>query len=81
MLDEEFKNQNIERSNLMSEIEDCQNKLNRANILMKSLGNEKENWSDATIRLKNEKISLVGDMIIAVSFINYLGPFDGAFRE
>ena len=48
---------------------------------MSSLGNEKENWIAASERLTREKGSLVGDIIISTGFLNYLGPFDGTYRE
>ncbi len=48
---------------------------------MSSLGNEKDSWIDASKRLGSEKESLLGDMIISSSFVTYLGPFEGIYRD
>lgn len=61
--------------------DECQAKLNRASVLMNSLGNEKERWLKTSERLLSEKESLIGDIIISTSFITYLGPFEGFYRE
>mmetsp|Transcript_7765 Transcript_7765/g.7235 ORF Transcript_7765/g.7235 Transcript_7765/m.7235 type:complete len:99 (+) Transcript_7765:104-400(+) len=61
--------------------DECQAKLNRAQILMNSLGNEKSRWESTSDRLLVEKESLLGDMILASAFITYMGPFEGVYRE
>jgi hypothetical protein len=48
---------------------------------MNSLGNEKERWEKTSIKLANEKESILGDMILATAFVTYLGPFEGSYRE
>ena len=55
-------------------------KLERANALMQSIGSEKERWIETKSKLAEDKLSLLGDMIIATCFVNYLGPFEGSYR-
>ena len=47
---------------------------------MSSIGDEKANWINQKKKLAEDKDSLLGDMIIATSFVNYLGPFEGSYR-
>lgn len=56
------------------------NKLERANALMTSIGSEKDRWIITKQKLAEDKRSLLGDMIIATCFVNYLGPYEGSYR-
>lgn len=47
---------------------------------MQSIGNEKDRWIDTKAKLAEDKLSLLGDMIISTCFVNYLGPFEGSYR-
>ena len=47
---------------------------------MQSIGSEKDRWIATKKKLAEDKLSLLGDMIIATSFVNYLGPFEGSYR-
>ena len=47
---------------------------------MHSIGSEKERWIVTKSKLAEDKLSLLGDMIIATCFVNYLGPFEGSYR-
>lgn len=66
---------------MIAQRDECQAKLNRAGILMSSLGVEKERWIRSAERLLREKQSIIGDVIIAAASINYLGAFEGSYRE
>ena len=80
-LEEEFKNQNMEKLNLILQRDECQAKLNRAGILMGSLGQEKERWLKQSEKLLKDKQSIVGDSILASTFLTYMGAFEGSYRE
>ena len=47
---------------------------------MESIGSEKDRWIATKKKLANDKLSLLGDMILASSFVCYLGPFEGSYR-
>ena len=47
---------------------------------MQSIGSEKDRWIVTKGKLAEDKLSLLGDMIIATAFVNYLGPFEGSYR-
>lgn len=47
---------------------------------MFSIGSEKERWIVTKGKLAEDKLSLLGDMIMATAFVNYLGPFEGTYR-
>ena len=65
---------------MLNKKQDATNKLERANALMSSIGSEKDRWIATKKKLAEDKLSLLGDMIIATSFVNYLGPFEGSYR-
>ena len=64
----------------MQQRDDAQKKLARASALMSSIGSEKERWIATKAKLAEDKLSLLGDMILATAFITYLGPFEGSYR-
>lgn len=47
---------------------------------MQSIGSEKDRWISTKTKLAEDKLSLLGDMIIAAAFVNYLGPYEGSYR-
>ena len=47
---------------------------------MTSIGSEKDRWIATKQKLAEDKVSLLGDMILATCFLNYLGPFEGTYR-
>ena len=47
---------------------------------MSSIGSEKDRWIATKQKLAEDKLSLLGDIILATGFVNYLGPFDGVYR-
>lgn len=56
-------------------------KLELANRLTSALGSEKSRWGEGIERLKLERGLLVGDCLLAASFISYIGPFTKSYRE
>ena len=59
----------------------CAERLSRANRLVGALGAEKERWSVSIITLGEELDVVLGDVLIASSFVSYVGPFSKKFRE
>ena len=48
---------------------------------MSSIGSEKTRWIQTRNKLAEDKLSLLGDMILATAFCIYLGPFEGNYRK
>ena len=47
---------------------------------MHSIGSEKDRWIRTKKKLAQDKLSLLGDMILATAFVTYLGPFESSYR-
>ncbi len=59
----------------------CARRLDIANRLMKALGSESERWA-SSIDVCASKIGVIlGDVLLASSFVSYLGPFNKKYRE
>ncbi|XP_046144739.1 dynein axonemal heavy chain 12-like isoform X1 [Osmia bicornis bicornis] len=66
---------------LEKEVEDCTNKLYKAENLMTSLGGEKNRWMQMADNLKESYNNLVGDMIITCGIISYMASCNIMFRD
>jgi dynein heavy chain len=55
-------------------------KLNSASKLISGLGSEQTRWSIDMERFKVDKVKLVGDCLLASSFLSYSGPFNFVLR-
>jgi dynein heavy chain len=63
------------------EADRCAQRLDRANRLVNSLGSESERWQNAIVQT-GEQIELVsGDVLLAASFVSYVGPFNKQYRD
>ncbi|KAL8017811.1 putative bromodomain, AAA+ ATPase domain, dynein heavy chain region D6 P-loop [Plasmopara halstedii] len=69
------------RVDLEMQSEKTQAQLLRAERLIDSLGEEQGRWKDCAEHLASDMINLVGDIIISVGCIAYLGPFTSEFRH
>merc|ERR1712166_1320413 len=56
-------------------------KMDQANKLINSLGDNKVRWISASNEFKATKGRLVGNVAKASAFISYCGPFNGDFRD
>lgn len=56
-------------------------KLELANRLTNALGSESTRWSEGIETMKAERDLLVGDCLLASTFISYIGPFTKSYRE
>ena len=52
-----------------------------AKRLVSALGSESERWSASIIRLGDEIDVVLGDVLLASSFVSYVGPFNKRFRD
>lgn len=59
----------------------CERRLSLANRLVSALGSEKGRWGDAIVQLTEDQKVVHGDVLLASSFVSYVGPFNKAFRD
>ena len=55
-------------------------RLTAASKLIAGLGSERTRWSSDVARLQAQQTRLVGDCLLAASFLSYLGPFTFDYR-
>lgn len=71
---------NASKKEAMDAVAGGERKLDLAQRLTNALSSENERWAENVITLrKNEKL-LTGDVLLASSFISYIGPFTKTFR-
>ena len=58
-----------------------QRKLDAASRLITGLGSEQTRWSGDMDTLKDNKVKLVGDSLMASAFLSYCGPFNFDLRD
>eukprot|EP01038_Epipyxis_sp_PR26KG_P005447 gene5447-7540_t len=81
VLTKEFNAAEAQRLEAQNIAEKGKLKLELANRLTVALGSEKVRWGEGIERLKSERVLLVGDCLLASSFISYIGPFTKRYRE
>jgi len=59
----------------------CERRLSLANRLVSALGSEKGRWGDAIVQLAADQTVIHGDVLLAASFVSYVGPFNKHFRD
>ena len=70
-----------QKQKLELEAEICEAKTNAAMKLINGLSSEKVRWTQESKNLKQQLQKLVGDTLIACSFLTYTGPFNQDYRE
>ncbi|CAD8148668.1 unnamed protein product [Paramecium octaurelia] len=80
-LRETFENENFQKQKLKAQIQDCEVKLKRALELTSGLAGEKNRWKEESIKLSNNIKSLLGDMLLSVGYLSYMGAFTISFRK
>jgi dynein heavy chain len=69
-----------EKKSAMDEAARCERKLDLAQRLVNALGSEQDRWSQAIIDLGEYLQIVIGDVLLAASFVSYVGPFNQSFR-
>jgi dynein heavy chain len=72
---------NAEKASAIAEVEQGQSKLELANRLTAALADENVRWAEGITQLEAEKDLLIGDVLLAASFISYIGPFTKKYRD
>ena len=63
------------KADLERQVDDCDNKLERAEKLIDGLGGEKARWSEIAASSAPSYDNLLGDVLVSAGVIAYLGPF------
>ena len=80
-LKDKFKELNEKKENLEKEVELCAKKLERAETLMSSLGDEKDRWHSTAEALGTTYTNLTGDVLVSSGLVAYLGAFPAQLRQ
>lgn len=80
-LEDDLNITKAKKEDLENQVEDCTQKLDRAQKLIGGLGGEKKRWSETAASLKFVYNNLTGDVLISSGMIAYLGAFTSAYRS
>jgi dynein heavy chain len=80
-LQAEYQKAMDEKNAAEAEAARCARKLDLAQRLVNALGSESERWSQAIITLGDQLQVIIGDVLLASSFVSYVGPFNKKFRD
>ena len=79
-LGKRYEDAKKEQQALQNEAEIMERRLIAADKLISGLGSEKTRWSEELAELKQRRIRLLGDCLLAAGFLSYLGAFNWDFR-
>jgi dynein heavy chain len=80
-LDQSYQEKTREMEDLKRLVGELEQKLNRANILVSGLAGERERWMAQVKAYEIDLDNLLGDVLLAASFLAYAGPFTFEFRQ
>jgi len=81
LLEDDLNLTKQKKEDLENQVEDCTQKLDRAQKLIGGLGGEKKRWSETAANLKVVYTNLTGDVLVSSGMIAYLGAFTSAYRS
>lgn len=80
-LTSDFDKAVAEKNAAIKEAERCARRLNLAQRLVTALASENDRWAQSIVELEQQLQLIVGDVLMASSFVSYAGPFNKKFRE
>jgi len=80
-LNTKLQNLKDDKVRLENQKKSCEEKLQRAEILLGGLGGERQRWSDIIQQLNVTINNLIGDILIASGVTAYLGVFTKTYRN
>lgn len=80
-LNSQFNEAVKKKDDLQFQVEQCSQRLERAEKLISGLGGEYKSWSIKSERLGKDFENVVGDIVIASGVIAYLGIYTSTFRQ
>ncbi|XP_076026906.1 dynein axonemal heavy chain 2 [Genypterus blacodes] len=81
MLKKQHNDKMAMKESLRKKSEDMEVKLDRAGKLVTGLAGERLRWEERVAGLEENIGYLVGDCLLAVSFLSYMGPFLSNYRD
>ena len=81
VLVEEFNQATEAKNKAIAEAAHYAQKLSLAQRLVNALVSEKGRWKESIVAIQDRLNLIVGDVLLAASFISYTGPFTKNFRE
>ncbi|KAK9537950.1 hypothetical protein VZT92_005520 [Zoarces viviparus] len=70
-----------QKKHLEDQVDECNEKLLRAEQLIGGLGGERTRWSEMAANLGELYNNLTGDILISAGIVAYLGAFTSSFRQ
>ncbi|CAF1149286.1 unnamed protein product [Adineta steineri] len=64
-----------------TKVEECNQRIVRAERLTTGLGDEKIRWQENVLMLDHALVNVIGDVLVCSGFIAYLGPFTAEYRD
>ena len=80
-LESQLKEANDKKEQLVFDVDQCVQRLDRAVKLMNGLGGERTRWIQSCADLTDSYENLVGDALVSAGSISYLGVFTPDFRQ
>ena len=69
------------KESVVAEATNLQMSLDLANRLVNGLSDEKVRWGSNVVRMGHEKLTMIGNTLVAAAFVSYIGPFSFSFRK
>lgn len=69
------------KESVVAEATNLQMSLDLANRLVNGLADEKVRWESNVVRMGQEKLTMIGNTLVAAAFVSYIGPFSFSFRK
>jgi dynein heavy chain len=70
-----------DKAGVEAEAAECQGRLDLAERLVTGLASENERWGIEIDSMHARQVTQVGDVLLAASFVSYIGAFDASFRK
>lgn len=80
-LEASFKSANDKKEQLVTDVDQCRARLDRAVKLVGGLGGERTRWTQSCADLSISYDNLIGDALVSAGSISYLGVFTPDFRH
>ena len=80
-LEADYEKSNAKKQQLEDDVEQCSQRLERAEKLIGGLGGEKVRWTAIVHALNVDFDNLVGDVLVSSGTVAYLGPFTSEYRQ
>lgn len=81
VLQDEFQAVMDDKEAAEAEAAKCAQKLDLAQRLVNALGSESTRWAQSIVDLDKSIDLITGDVLLASSFVSYVGPFSKTLRE